>query len=172
MGLDMYLTKKRFLWGDERKKMKIEGVEGINPEKVSEITEDVMYWRKANAIHKWFVDNVQNGVDDCKEYYVEREQLEELLKLCKEIVKVAVVAPGPVQNGFELKDGNMVPILENGTTILNPEEVAKILPNQSGFFFGSTDYDEWYLRDIEATIEGLEIALKDNDGDFYYSASW
>jgi len=50
--------------------------------------------------------------------------------------------------------------------------VAKILPNQSGFFFGSTDYDEWYLRDIEATIEGLEIALKDNDGDFYYSASW
>ena len=22
-------------------------------------------WRKANAIHKWFVDNVQDGVDDC-----------------------------------------------------------------------------------------------------------
>jgi len=36
------------------------------------------YWRKANQIHQWFVDNVQDGEDNCGSYYVTREQLEEL----------------------------------------------------------------------------------------------
>ena len=26
---------------------------------------EVMYWRKANYIHNWFVENIQNGSDDC-----------------------------------------------------------------------------------------------------------
>ena len=47
MGLDMWLIKKQ----------KSKGVE-------------VAYWRKANAIHGWFVYNIQDGVDDQNEYYV------------------------------------------------------------------------------------------------------
>ena len=39
------------------------------------------YWRKANQIHAWFVDNVQQGNDDCGEYYVSHEKLKELLDL-------------------------------------------------------------------------------------------
>ena len=39
------------------------------------------YWRKANQIHAWFVDNVQQGNDDCGEYYVSHEKLKELLSL-------------------------------------------------------------------------------------------
>ncbi len=31
----------------------------------------------------------------------------------------------------------------------DPEEAPKLLPPQSGFFFGSTDIDEWYLRDVQ-----------------------
>ena len=41
----------------------------------------------------------------------------------------------------------------------------------SGFFFGGTDYDEWYYNDIENTIKILESALEDGD-EFYYSSSW
>ena len=41
------------------------------------------YWRKANQIHRWFVDNVQGGNDNCGEYYVSQEQLQELLDLVK-----------------------------------------------------------------------------------------
>lgn len=45
----------------------------------------VVYWRKANHIHQWFVDNVQNGVDDCDSYDVSREQLDELLQTAKSV---------------------------------------------------------------------------------------
>jgi hypothetical protein len=44
------------------------------------------YWRKANAIHQWFVDNCQNGEDDCRDAYVSREKLEELLGVVKEVL--------------------------------------------------------------------------------------
>lgn len=47
---------------------------------------EVMYWRKANAIHKWFVENVQNGVDDCGEYPVSIEQLMSLKDTCKRVI--------------------------------------------------------------------------------------
>jgi hypothetical protein len=43
-----------------------------------------MGWRKANAIHGWFVRRCQGGEDNCKEYYVSREQLQELVELCHE----------------------------------------------------------------------------------------
>ena len=44
------------------------------------------YWRKANAIHKWFVDNCQDGRDECQETWVSREQMQQLIDLCKEVL--------------------------------------------------------------------------------------
>lgn len=63
-------------------------------------------WRKANQIHKWFVDNVQEGEDNCKEYYVSKEQLEELHKLCCDIVnkKLKPQEALPTQEGFFFGD--------------------------------------------------------------------
>lgn len=46
----------------------------------------VAYWRKANAIHGWFVANVQDGEDNCAEYYLTHETLEELRDLCKQVM--------------------------------------------------------------------------------------
>ena len=46
-----------------------------------EVKTTLMYWRKANAIHGWFVDTVQNSVDDCDAYDVSIEQLTELNNL-------------------------------------------------------------------------------------------
>lgn len=42
-------------------------------------------WRKAHQIHQWIVDNCQEGTDDCRETYVPRENLEELLALCESV---------------------------------------------------------------------------------------
>ena len=80
MGLDMYLTKKTYLgtkWEHRNVKLKIKVLHNekevdlnINPKKVDDISEEVMCWRKANHIHKWFVDNVQEGVDDCRLYHI------------------------------------------------------------------------------------------------------
>lgn len=47
----------------------------------------VGYWRKANAIHDWFVRNVQDGTDNCDEYEVSAEQLRQLREDCQEALK-------------------------------------------------------------------------------------
>jgi len=50
-----------------------------------------------------------------------------------------------------------------------------ILPPASGFFFGSTDIDEWYWQDLKNTKKNLEriFGLPDYQRlSFYYSSSW
>lgn len=96
MGLDMYLTKKTYVkqWDhqtpEERHEVTVKkGGEihpFIKPDRVSGVVEEVMYWRKANAIHGWFVDNCQNGIDECQMSCVTREQLIELKELCEKVV--------------------------------------------------------------------------------------
>lgn len=53
----------------------------------SDIIQNVGYWRKANQIHRWFVDNVQDGDDDC-DYHEECTKgiIEELLNTCKRVI--------------------------------------------------------------------------------------
>lgn len=81
MGLDMYLNAKRFLWHSESELADklTENFPELGGAKVKEVIAEAMYWRKSNAIHKWFVDNVQNGEDDCGNYDVSREQLQALV---------------------------------------------------------------------------------------------
>ena len=139
------------------------------------IIEDVGYWRKANAIHKWFVDNIQDGEDDCGYYEVASEQLEELLNICKLIKQKCVLKKGKIQNGYHFENGKEVPIMEDGEYIENPEIAAEYLPTQSGFFFGNTDYNQWYMEDIESTIEILTKVLEETDFDnqmVVYTSSW
>ena len=65
MGLDMYLTAKRYLssWDETDKKISknIEAMPiGNQGMRVKEISCDAMYWRKSNAIHKWFIGLYQH----------------------------------------------------------------------------------------------------------------
>lgn len=139
------------------------------------IYESVGYWRKANAIHKWFVDNVQDGKDDCDYYEVGKEQLEELLEICKTIKNQSTLSDGWVKNGERYANGAWCPIYEEGQTIVNPEIAAELLPTQGGFFFGGTEYDQWYMRDIENTIEILTNVLETTDFNtdmIAYTSSW
>ena len=52
----------------------------------------------------------------------------------------------------------------------NPKLAPNLLPSQSGFFFGDTEYDEYYFQDLKDTIEIID-RLKDG-GDYYYQSSW
>src|SRR5690349_7231665 len=99
MGLDMYLNRKTYIgnkYRDANKRVKIvipEDQTGvvfptppfIKSERITEITEELGYWRKANHIHNWFVENVQHGKDDCGEYYVTKDDLLKLLSECKKV---------------------------------------------------------------------------------------
>lgn len=139
-------------------------------------TDEVGYWRKANAIHKWFVDNVQNGEDDCDDYSVSKELLEELLNDCytvlgrselveKEIIQVV----GYNEHGEEVEKPVKRKVIKDASA------AEEILPAQSGFFFGDTSYDEWYISKLEYTIETILDVLKNTDFDtevIVYSSSW
>ncbi len=183
MGLDQYLSKKIYI-GANYEHNNVQGTieltkgQGNKPvkvdlKKVSYIIEEAAYWRKSNQIHQWFVQNVQDGNDDCKDYYVSREQLKELVELCKTVLQTAKTVDGQVWNGttWTQKDGEVHEYKE-GLVIVNQEEIEELLPTASGFFFGSTDYDEYYMKDLQDTINMLEPLLEDEDGEYEYSSSW
>ena len=91
MGLDMYLNAERYLWGhDEGDKQISENIGQLiglpADRKVKTITVEAGYWRKANQIHHWFVQNVQDGEDDCRSAYVSQEKLTELRELCQRAI--------------------------------------------------------------------------------------
>jgi hypothetical protein len=57
----------------------------------------------------------------------------------------------------------------------DPRKASELLPTTDGFFFGGTDYDEWYLNGLDRTIVALDRYLKSpnfKDFDFYYESSW
>ena len=165
MGLDMYLHAKKYVEKIDWKKLdRDNGITMDSPEVVNNLFNEIVttagledvahdiygaevsvtcaYWRKANQIHKWFVDNVQGGEDNCGEYYVSHEKLKELLNTCT----LAVTNKNP-----------------------------NLLPPQEGFFFGSTDIDEWYWQDLMNTIEQIQRVLKLSEMSklsFYYTSSW
>lgn len=159
MGLDMYLKADKYVgnWEHSKESEKSlfqsilkqtntpELVEDQCPSLVVSIT--CAYWRKANAIHQWFVDNVQDGNDNCERYYVSKDQLTELMNLCSKV-------------------------LENRDS----EDVAeKSLPTSSGFFFGSTHYDDYYYEDLEYTLKRIQYLLSlpyVDELEFYYQSSW
>jgi hypothetical protein len=65
-----------------------------------------LYWRKANAIHDWFVREVQAGVDECQESYVSTEKLKTLRDLCREVMNDKEKANSllPTRSGFFFGD--------------------------------------------------------------------
>lgn len=44
------------------------------------------YWRKANQIHAWFVDKVQDGIDECQFSFVTHEQIQQLRQDCLDVL--------------------------------------------------------------------------------------
>lgn len=165
MGLDMYLTKELYIgFGNECNEVVIknekEGKEIKITEPIKAIRIEAGYWRKSNQIHSWFVNNVQEGNDDCKEYLVSMEDLEKLRAVCKEVeVEYGV---GKMLDDISIK------------------KLESLLPTRSGFFFGNTEYNEYYINDIKETIKIIDEALasakeyesKGISVEFYYQSSW
>lgn len=185
MGLDMFLTRKTYVkrWDHNppEQQFHISIMRGGNPysaidaSKISYIEEEVGYWRKANQIHKWFVDNVQNGEDDCKIYYVSKDQLAELLEIVNKVLAASKLIDSVVANGYTVKDGQETPNFESGQIIEDATVAQELLPTASGFFFGGTDYDQWYIEDLQNTKSILEPIIargEEDEGEYYYHSSW
>lgn len=140
MGLDMFLNCRR---------------KGAD---VEEESREVAYWRKASGILNWFDNNLssvskknaemgsdsfdRDGVRNCIEYEVQKDEYFGLIEDCKEVLKTK-----------EVPD-DMVPI--------------------PGFFFGSTEVDDYYWEYINDTINQLEYYADeiDWDNDQVYFSIW
>ena len=177
MGLDMYLEARKYVGRIDWKKVPRRDINDPTPIDFNDYLSDdfvalkevfpteltahtdagsyaainVGYWRKANQIHGWFVREVQQGVDDCREYAVPREKLEELLD-------------------------TVTKVLEG-----DKDTAKELLPVTEGFFFGNYDeedgYDKRYEEQLFHTRDVLEnilntVAKGDIDYEFYYSSSW
>ena len=128
MGLDM------FIFSSDKKSVTFDDMD-------TELKEEI-YWRKVNAVHNWFVENVQNNIDDCEIYPVSKDKFKELFNICEEIL--------------------------NDYT-----KAEKLLPTRSGFFFGSTLYNDMYFDDLLYTRNKLEELLNKKDNKYYYYwSSW
>lgn len=184
MGLDMYLIAEQYVSGfnfqsDPEKAQytaltQMFGVEPCEGSPGATVSFNVAYWRKANAIHKWFVDNVQGGIDECQRSYVERDQLVTLRDLCQKVLDSSRMEVGMLHSGtqWSAADGKKE-LYEPGEVIANPEVAQELLPTTSGFFFGGTGYNEWYVADLKRTIEQIDRVLKLSDEwEFYYRSSW
>jgi len=104
MGLDMYLYARQMAFNgfknqDLYNKLVQEAPFALD---TATLQVQVAYWRKANQIHKWFVDHVQDGKDDCEEYRVTRDQLQLLVDNCKLVLmnKEEAKTLLPRQEGF------------------------------------------------------------------------
>lgn len=158
MGLDMYLTAEKYVSGysEAATRDKILGaLEDCPPLRENGahaiVNVNVAYWRKANAIHKWFVDNLQDGEDDCRKAFVPLDELRDLVGLCETLLGKR-----------------------------DAELAEEYLPTESGFFFGDTEYGDWYWDCLQATVDQVKPLLMwfDEDDsrrfgwDVHYQASW
>lgn len=128
MGLDMYLMRAN--------REEAEGWDNLNREERSQILgpwKEVCYWRKANQIRQWFVDNCNYPADgNCEEVEVTKEDLERLMDTCREVLD-------------------------------NHDLAAELLPRSNGFFFGGQEYDEWYFDDLIDTYKSCQYILETTD---------
>ena len=118
---------------------------------------ELMYWRKANQIHNWFVQNCQNGVDDCEYYAITVADLMKLKELCEKILTMTEKRKAMRYTSYSATEKEEVDVL-----YLTPEGVeyaSEHLPSRSGFFFGGTEYDDWYVWDLENTVEQINDTL-------------
>jgi hypothetical protein len=57
--------------------------------------------------------------------------------------------------------------------VADPRVAHELLPTQEGFFFGGTDYDEWYVQDLKDTVMQIDRALGlGEEWNFEYQSSW
>ena len=152
MGLDMYIYRKNR-------------------------GEEVAYWRKANAVLKWLERHLQTEeIENCREYYIPKEMLEDLKADCLKVLSKPELEYKEIKvkkYNFEKKD--YVEGTEMAKVLKDSSIAEELMPTESGFFFGPTLYDEWYLESLKNTVSQIDNILETTDfdeQDLYFNAWW
>lgn len=127
------------------------------------ITDEEYYWRKANQIRGWFEAHLSEPVENCENSIVTKEDLEDLIDTCVKVL------------GLEGTDYMEMDIKDYDYHNADQKIAEELLPPQSGFFFGSYEYDEWYYDDVLRTLQNMTRILEEVDWEnerLYYSEWW
>lgn len=106
------------------------------------IFHEAAYWRKFNALHGWFVDNVQDGVDECQ-----------MTELC---------------------EADLLLLLADITAAIDTQD-PDIVPPVGGFFFGTTEVDQYYWEQMNEAKDTITELLEKTNWDkerLFYRSSW
>ena len=156
MGLDMYLYASKYESRSQWKENDKEEMKGFYPSELQDFQTDIFERNFAS-----------------KETHYQIGYWRKFNALHSYIVKVYANGEDNCRE-IPLYKSRIKEILQTLKAIKNNHSKAnELLPTQSGFFFGSTDYDEWYWNDVEYSIRVFEEALKlPDEYDIYYQASW
>lgn len=141
---------------------------------------ELSYFRKVNFLVKFFNDKMVEycggTILDGLDIPIDKEWCEELLEKCTQVV-----------NKYnELKTLYTPDTDKNNTKLFESEEAnnlfakfaSETLSTMAGFFYGSTDYDKWYLEDVKDVIEHLknniipEFDKLDDNEYIAFNADW
>lgn len=191
MGLDMYAARRLYVkqWEhekpDERYTVQIayggKPVPGIQSDRISAVEEELMTWCKAYHIHGWFVDNVQGGIDDCGQYPVDDNQLQDLRKRCEKVLAASKLTDGMVWDRTSYSQEHPRGLVHRtpGKVIEDTTVAERVLPLRLDLpcvSLGEWEYDERYLTQVSATLSWVNRTLADNKagvpGEVCYSSSW
>lgn len=134
MGLDIYIHKtKRTEW--KRFQKELSDYENLPESEQNEGNNPYKNFDPEEIGYFRKVNFLMSFFDydgNCEYKEIAKCELEDLRDACKEISR-------------------MKPI--------NKERCAELLPTQSGFFFGNTDYDQWYFNDVREVFEWVDGVL-------------
>lgn len=163
MGLDMYFFAKKTTYKSFSKWDEPDRANEVNyPEDLKTFSDyiydrnfksvqtetiyQIGYFRKFNALHSYIVKTFADGVDNCQAILLHKEDVEQIKKVLDDVLKANTV-----------------------------EKAKELLPTQSGFFFGGTDYDEFYFEEVKDAADLMQSFLDNFDFESYqliYQASW
>lgn len=150
MGLDMYLEAEQYVSDYEESGKELAAAiqrhvgDGLDKFRPKNVTFELAYWRKANAIHNWFVTNIQDGKDNCQSSYVPLDALERLKETCEKVLDNIELASEllPTTKGFFFGetsyDEYYLEMVERTLTVLN-----KILSNPNAKKWWITYTSSW-----------------------------
>lgn len=163
----------------------------------------VAYWRKVNWLHGYIVRTFAGGVDDCQDIELKRVDVELVLATCKKAADIlsgkrlipqkkvgvkgfrTLYADDPDKEHVEIEasDGRLTDPegfedrLSEGRWKVEPSawtQLDAVLPPVEGFFFGSHEYDSYYVWAIFDAIRIFDGVLSgwDDNYRYVYRASW
>jgi hypothetical protein len=165
MGLDMYLSAKKHLSKINYKVLQENNELDYNsPEAIYPEFNDLMQLTQLTNVA---TDMYGASVEVTCAYWRKANQIHSWF--------VREVQGGEDNCGeYYVSSDKLIELLAICKHSLENKDPALLLP-QGGFFFGSTDIDEWYWNDLKSTISQLEriLALPEFDNlSFYYNSSW